>query len=244
MGKNHAILRELRHAALSVEVGTDESVADALADAFGPYGVPVSFLTPEEMTSLLTKFVQIEDFDSHQGAIPRFLGGIVGMFPDQVLNLLLERLAIEERRRTEGNWSFRALGISYHTVSFGSVHSDKKPNMLERCLAMYLQSRDSADSYAGLFWSIDPLREHTSHVIIDALRNADPDIGPRIDRLLRHSPRGESLAYAELARAASELPSGSPTLPNLNKLISDAEARRHSGAVQPLEIDGNYEAPD
>ena len=244
MGKNHAILRELRHAALSVEVGTDESVADALADAFGPYGVPVSLLTPEEMTSLLTKFVQIEDFDSQQGAIPRFLGGIVGMFPDQVLNLLLERLAIEERRRTEGNWSFRALGISYHTVSFGSVPIDKKPNMLERCLAMYLQSRDSADSYAGLFWSIDPLWEHTSHVIIDALRNADPDLGPRIDRLLRHSPRGESLAYAELARAASELPPGSPTLHDLNKLISDAEARRRPGAIQPLEMEENYESPD
>jgi hypothetical protein len=244
MGRCHSIVRELLEAALSVEVGTDEGVADALADALGPYGIPISLLTSEEMTTLLAKFAPLEDFDSHQGSIPRFLGGIVGRFPDQVFDLLLERVAIEERKRSEHIWSYRALGISYNTVSFGSVASETKPELLERCLRAYLHSRHSGDSYAALFWSIDPLWENTISVIVDALGSAGQDQIRRIDHLLRRSPRGESVTYAGLAKAASELPPGSPASTVINQMTADAEARRRPREGESLDPGANYELLD
>ncbi len=96
-----------------MDIGTDPTLADALTDAFGPYGVPFSLLTDETAGVLLRKFIPFEDLDLRQGTIPRFLCTIVGDFPDQVLDLLLNRVQIEERGRAAGEWKYDALGMEF-----------------------------------------------------------------------------------------------------------------------------------
>lgn len=53
----------LLEAALSVNVSADAHVAASLADAFGPYGVPLSMLDASAASGLLGQFVHVEDFD-------------------------------------------------------------------------------------------------------------------------------------------------------------------------------------
>lgn len=232
MGKSHAVIRDLLEAALSVEVGSDANVADALADAFGPYGIPVSLLSSEEMKILLEKFLPIEDFDAHQGSIPRFLGTLVDRYPDEVLDLLLKRVSIEERRRSARDWTFRALGSSYHAVSFGNVPSERKSELLRTCMSSYLISHYSDDSYTQLFWGIDPLWEYSFEVVIDALGSATPDQISKIELLLHRSPRGWNQVSVELGKRMNELPSESPIVHVLKKIIADAEARQNRN-IQP-----------
>src|ERR1039458_4867719 len=57
MGGNRAILPKLLEATLAVDIGTDPNLADALTDAFGPYGVPFSLLTEQTAGVLLRKFI-------------------------------------------------------------------------------------------------------------------------------------------------------------------------------------------
>jgi hypothetical protein len=86
MGKNTHLRPELLDAALSVDVAGDAYVATHLADAFGPYGIPLSLLTPTDVSCLLAKCSQVEDLATDQGKLPRFLSQLVQMFPDQVLD--------------------------------------------------------------------------------------------------------------------------------------------------------------
>ena len=48
MGKFVELRENLKNAVLSIHADGDESVAADLADAFGPYGVPLTMLTREE----------------------------------------------------------------------------------------------------------------------------------------------------------------------------------------------------
>ena len=77
MGKNVHLQADLLEASLSVNVEGDQHVATSLADAFGPYGVPLSLLKPSDVSNLLTQLLQVEDLDADQGRLPRFLNQFV-----------------------------------------------------------------------------------------------------------------------------------------------------------------------
>jgi hypothetical protein len=205
MGGNRTILPKLLESALAVEIGTDMTLADALTDAFGPYGVPFSLLTDKTAGALLGKFIPFEDLDLRQGTIPRFLNTIVGVFPDQVLDLLLTRIQIEERRRAAGDWIYQALGIDSHAVSFMSVPAERKRAMLDRCILALMQLKSSDDSLAKIFWSIDPVGVECFRAVAESLEDADQFQATRIEYLLRHSPRGAIYAYGELRKIGAEL---------------------------------------
>jgi len=209
MGGNRAILPKLLESVLVVDIGTDPTLADALTDAFGPYGVPFSLLTEETAGVLLRKFIPFEDFDLRQGTIPRFLSTIVGDFPDQVLDLLLTRVQIEERRRTAGDWKYQALGMDFHAISFMNLPTERKPKMLNCCILAIMPLRFSDESLSKIFWSIDPVGAECFRAIADSLESADPFQATRIECLLQHSPRGAIYAYGELRKIGAELQPGS-----------------------------------
>jgi hypothetical protein len=205
MGGNRAILPKLLESALEVDIGTDPTLADALTDAFGPYGVPLSLLTDETAGVLLRKLIPFEDLDLRQGTIPRFLSTIVGDFPDQVLDLLLTRVQIEERGRAAGEWRYDALGMDFNAISFVSLPTARKSAMLKRCILAIMPLRFSDDSLSKIFWNIDPVGAECFRAIADSLQSADPFQATRIERLLQHSPRGAIFAYGELRKIGAEL---------------------------------------
>jgi hypothetical protein len=226
MGGNTAILPRLLDAALVIEIGTDQTLADALTDAFGPYGVPLSLLTPETATILLRKFIPFEDFDIRQGAIPRFLGRVVGRFPDQVLDLLLGRIQIEEQKRRGRDWSYRALGIDHHAISFMGVASESKQPLLERCLSALMRLQSSADTLAALFWDVDPVGDACFRAIAQRLEGAIPDEVSKIERLIDRSPRGKEYAYGQLRSVGAELPPNSQARAIIDTLCDRVDERR------------------
>jgi hypothetical protein len=205
MGGNRAILPKLLEATLAVDIGTDPNLADALTDAFGPYGVPFSLLTEQTAGVLLRKFIPFDDLDLRQGTIPRFLSTIVGVFPDQVLDLLLTRVQIEERGRAAGGWKYKALGMDFNAISFMSVPAERKRAMVNRCILALMPLKFSDDSLAKIFWSIDPVGAECFRAIAESLENADSFQATRIEHLLKHSPRGPIYAYGELRKIGAEL---------------------------------------
>jgi len=205
MGGNRAILPKLLESVLAVDIGTDMTLADALTDAFGPYGVPFSLLTEETASALLRKFIPFEDFDLRQGTIPRFLSTIVGDFPDQVLDLLLTRVQIEEHGRAAGDGKYGALGMDFNAISFMSVPTERKRPMLDRCILAIMPLEFSRDSLVKIFWSIDPVGAECFRAIADSLERADPFQATRVEYLLQHSPRGAVYAYDELRKVGAEL---------------------------------------
>jgi hypothetical protein len=138
MKENRAILPELRDALLQVDSDTDSSLADTFADAIGPYGVFMDTFDADMIDRLLRKFLPFNDFNLAQGAIPRSLSHIAGVYPEQVMNLMLERIRIENDRRNEHDWQYRTLGIDHHAVSFHGVNGEVRQRLLTRCLATYM----------------------------------------------------------------------------------------------------------
>lgn len=223
MGRN-SIHGDLLDAALSVDIGTDPILADALADAFGPYGVPLSLLTADDFDTLIRKFVPLDDFDAQQGAIPRFLSRATGLFPDQVLDLLLERIQIQDGRRIAHNWGYRALGISHHAVSFSNLSDEKKRLLLQRCLLALTGIQFSTDDVAELFWSIDPQESHWAELIANSLESADSGWASKIENMLLYAPRQDH-TYRELRRVARELQPGSDARTTIERWCDAASSR-------------------
>ena len=76
MGKFVELRHSLKEAALSIRTEGGQAVAEDLADAFGPYGVPLTALTREEASAVAAEFVNVRNWGGGHGAIPRFLQSI------------------------------------------------------------------------------------------------------------------------------------------------------------------------
>lgn len=116
MGKFVEVRELLLNAALSIETGEDAAIASELADAFGPYGVPLTLLNRSQASLLTSRFLRVRDWDSQQGAIPRFLCRMTDLFPEEVFDLLVQRISLsyENGRR---DYSYRTFGLVHQTVS-------------------------------------------------------------------------------------------------------------------------------
>jgi hypothetical protein len=190
-------------------------------------------LTEETAIVLLAKFLPFEDFDVRQGAIPRFLSLLANIFPDQVLDLLIQRIRIEESKRRDHEWHYRALGIDHHAISFMGSPSERKPAMLRRCLSVRMELQHSGDNLANLFWDIDPVGEYGFQSIIEALQNADAEQADKIRDVVRHARRADEYIYEELRRLTSGLPEGSRAKTIIDRWLDLAEERRRNAPAQP-----------
>ncbi len=182
MGDNVHLHAQLLEAALSVEVG-DDDVACSLAEAFGPYGVRLSWLNVSDVRILLGKFLDVREFEADQGAIPRFLSRLVMAFPDQVLELLLARIAKQREERKKGNWEYRGFARLYARVSFASLQGSDRLRLVNMCLAAYLDLAENDSDCAELFWDIAGLDEQSLKVVVD-VANADKLAAQKIAALI------------------------------------------------------------
>ena len=138
MGKFADLLPALKEAVLSVHTEGNERVAAELADAFGPYGVPLTNLTREEAAALAKEFASVRDWDTDQGAIPRFLNRFVGLFPDELFDVLIDRIERNSAARRGGLPGLRTFDLVYGDVSFGNVPSEKRVELAARVLRQAL----------------------------------------------------------------------------------------------------------
>ena len=186
MGDNVHLQPDLLRAALSVDVAGDSQVATSLVEAFGPYGVQRSLLGPSEVTQLLGKFLDVEEFDTHQGEIPRFLSELAATFPEQVTHFLLSRI---ERQRQGDSWRYRALGHVYGHVSFGSVSVSERHKLAHMVFQAHLHSTDQDEEkdYSQLFWNIAGTDDSVLSILVDAASNNDIRTLQVVSELIRRS---------------------------------------------------------
>jgi hypothetical protein len=119
MGKFVELRQNLKDAVLSVRTEGDGRVAADLADAFGPYGVPLTTLTRAEAAALASEFLLVQDWDVDQGAIPRFLSRFASLFPDETFDLLLRRIELNVKAEGANQPRFRTFGLVHQdSVSF------------------------------------------------------------------------------------------------------------------------------
>jgi len=223
MGKNVHLQPELLDAALSVEVGDDGHVASALADAFGTYGVHLSSLTRADVARLCRKFLSVQELDADQGRVPRLLNQLAAMFPDEVLEFLLARLAIA---RTAGNqgWKYRTVKLVYEEVSFGSIDTAARIRLANKCLDSYLAVLDTDDDYAKLFWNVAGADGEVLNLLVDRLDDNNSERVKKIAALIRHSGRRLAVVDQGFARQILRKLSGAHRESLIKSFVDDVHA--------------------
>ena len=172
MGKFTELRQNLREAVLSVHTEGDQAVAADLADAFGPYGVPLTSLTREEAASVTSEFLFVRDWDFDQGAVPRFLSRFVNLFPDETYNLLLGRIDQAKHAREDKQQWLRTFRLVHQNISFGGVPADTRLGLGRDCLGRLI-STDSAEDYAELFWDVAGYDESSLRLILEIAPNVE-----------------------------------------------------------------------
>lgn len=224
MGKNTHLRPELLDAALSVDVAGDAYVATHLADAFGPYGIPLSLLTPTDVSCLLAKCSQVEDLATDQGKLPRFLSQLVQMFPDQVLDFLLARIATEQDARKRNNWNYHSLGLVRGDVSFASLEVADRSRLAAKCLNFYLASSDGSEDYAKLFWMISGADDGILSLLVTACDDSDIGRTKQVAALIRRSSRRLAFTQPNFARAVLGKLSGANQQEIIEAFVGDAHS--------------------
>jgi hypothetical protein len=153
MGRFTDLLPSLKSAVLSIRTEGDNRVAAELADAFGPYGVPLTTLTRVEAAAVAAEFVSVQDWDFDQGAITRFLGQFVSLFPDETFALLLDRIERNRVARDENRPGFGTFGLLNGHISFRGVPLEKRLELAQISLHRALQS-DAGEEDSDLFWAV------------------------------------------------------------------------------------------
>jgi hypothetical protein len=177
MGKFIDLQQNLKDAVLSIHTDGDKSVAADLVDAFGPYGVPLTMLTREEAAAVAAEFLLVRDWEFDQGAIPRFLGHLAGLFPDETYDLLARRIELNAEARENNRPSFQTLGLVHGSISFGSVPAEKRLGLAQDCIHRLMRSV-SRDELAELFWDLAGYDEPAIQLIVNSAPGAD-ELGVR-----------------------------------------------------------------
>ena len=172
MGKFTALRQNLKDAVLSIHTEGDPLVAADVADAFGPYGVPLTSLTRDEAAALASEFLLVRDWEFAQGAIPRFLGRFANLFPDETYELLLRRIDRSVQARENKQPAYRSFGLVHANISFGSVPIEKRIQLGQNCIARLIAS-DSAEDLATLFWEVAGYEEPALQLIFAIAPNLD-----------------------------------------------------------------------
>lgn len=175
MGKFVELRENLKDAVLSIHAEGDESVAADLADAFGPYGVPLTMLTREEAASVASEFLLVKDWEHDQGAIPRFLSRLAILFPDEVYDLLSHRISLNVEARKNNLPSFPTFEFVHEQVSFGGVPADKRLQLAQDCIVRLVQA-DSGEELSTLFWHVAGYDEPALQLIVNSAAGVD-DLG-------------------------------------------------------------------
>jgi hypothetical protein len=157
---------------LSIHTEGDQVIATDLADAFGPYGVPLTSLTRDEAAAVASEFLLVHDWEFDQGAIPRFLGRFVNLFPDETYNLLLGRIERSSQAREENQRGFRSFGLVHANISFGGVPAEKRHQLGQDCVTRLIAS-DSPEGLADLFWSVAGYEEPVLRLILEVAPKVD-----------------------------------------------------------------------
>ena len=224
LGQNPALQPSLLRAALSVEVNGNAQVAAYLAAAFGPYGISVSLLTTEHVSSILDQFLRIEDLDTNQGGILTLLNQLPSRFPEQILGFLIARIEIAIRKRAEGDWHYRAIRFSYGHISFGSVERSTKLELIERCLRLYLEAEPPGDLYRDLFWDVvGALDDDVLSLVVKAVDDLDDKRLSQILVLIQTSPGRLAIGNPGFARAVLGKLSGEHRNEAIAAFVSNAQ---------------------
>jgi hypothetical protein len=172
MGKFTELRQNLKDAVLSIRAEGSPRIAADLADAFGPYGVPLTSLTRDEAAAVASEFLLVQDWEFDQGAIPRFLGRFANLFPDETYDLLLRRIDRSVRARENRQTGYRSFGLVHANISFGSVPLEKRLQLGQNCVTRLISS-DSAEDLAALFWEVAGYDEAALQLILAVAQNVN-----------------------------------------------------------------------
>jgi hypothetical protein len=222
MGRYEELRPHLLDAALSIQMDGDPYIASELADAFGPYGVPISMMTRAQAATLLSRFISVKDWDSHQGSIPRFLTALTNLFPDEVFDFLLNRIAAETLARQQNDYSFRSFDLVHNDISFGGLPSEKRAELAARCLGILINDDSSTSSYAELFWVVGGYTEGVFNIIVGAASRAHSERVTRIATLINKAAPRLAFTYTEFAKRLIDAVVGQDKTKIIEALASQA----------------------
>lgn len=235
MGRFTELLPSLKTAVLAIHTEGNSRVAAELADAFGPYGVPLTSLTREEAATVASEFAAVTDWDVDQGAIPRFLNRFVNLFPDETFDLLSARIEQGRIAREENRSGLRSFDLTYGNVSFGQVPEEKRMELAGRALGLAL-APNGEDEYSDLFWDIAAADDRAFELILQRSRRLAEESLPRLRTLLHKATPRLAFTKLQFVRELLRLFHGA----SREILVQEIgyQSRRHMGGVYA----GDFEA--
>ncbi len=195
MGKFTDLLPALKEAVLSVRTEGDSRVAAELADAFGSYGVPLTNLTRDEAAGLVKEFALVRDWHYDQGAIPRFLNHFVSLFPDEMFDVLTERIGRNSAARAANLPGLRTFGIVHGDVSFSNVPTEKRMELAAKVLCQALMP-GAGEEASDLFWDVAGIDDRAFDLILRDAHGMSEDSVTQLVALLDKAP--PRLAFSKL----------------------------------------------
>jgi len=228
MGKFVELREERKQAVLSIHTQGDKSVAADLADAFGPYGVPLTMLTKEEAAAVASEFLDVRDWEHDQGAIPRFLTRFASLFPDEVYDLLIRRIELSAQAGPSGRWSFRIFGLVHANISFGGVTADKRLKLAQDCIGRLLRA-DSGEEFAELYWDVAGYDEAALELVVNSAHGAGDNAVHNIGALIQKAIPKLAFTSTEFAKGLLKQFTGTARETLVEALAH--QARRFGGGV-------------
>jgi hypothetical protein len=187
MGKFTDLLPALKEAVLSVHTEGNNRVAAELADAFGPYGVPLTSLTRDEAAGLVKEFALVRDWDYDQGAIPRFLNHFVSLFPDEMFDVLIDRIERNSAARAASLPGLRTFGLVHGDVSFSNVPTEKRMELAAKVLRRALMP-GTCEEASDLFWDVAGIDDRAFDLILRDAPGISEDSVTQLVALLDKAP--------------------------------------------------------
>jgi hypothetical protein len=180
-------LPALKEAVLSVRTEGNNRVAAELADAFGPYGVPLTSLTRDEAAGLMKEFAEVRDWDFDQGAITRFLNRFVNLFPDETFDVLTDRVEQNSIARAGSLPGLRTFGLVHGDVSFSNVPPEKRIGLAAIVLSQALIPA-AGEEASDLFWDVAGIDDRAFDLILNQAQGIPEESLPQLVALLDKAP--------------------------------------------------------
>jgi hypothetical protein len=236
MGKFVELRDQLKEVALSIDPDGDHSIADKLAEAFGPYGVQLTMLKRTEAKLLASRFLPIKDWDSHHGSIPRFLNRFNQLFPDETFYLLAQRISVSIETRKKNQSRFSTFDLTEEKVSFASFPPEKQLEYGRQTLDILVTATEGFDQYSALFWMAVGTNNEGCKLILDACDRPNGLSLPKVAALIDKSSPNLAFSNPTFCKLLIKCFSGAD-----RQIIIDDLARNASSLAGGGVYSGNYE---
>ena len=173
---------------LSLSLGEDKKLADAICDAFLYNRIPLDTLSEVQLDRLLDNLVGVPELDEY--GINMVLNWAVKERPSAIIRFIKKRIARFLERRAARDWSYRIVPHQQNEIDLhGLQNSGELPELRATVLGQIEADKSARDEFNDLFWKITVFEEESFELLRPWFHSGDQSKFDLALSVLRHAPR-------------------------------------------------------